>query len=193
MHSFDYSPRNVVVVDVAYLNGIISDFKHSFERMLGRVLPDMDLVTLLTCVAMDAGMEAGGEGVDVVLVGSPGSAVLEHCSPSRIHEELDGRACGSAVGEMSFMLATTEGFASADAMCGEVALALSAIEGLRRLVLLVGDGAFEPSGLNQEGRKQPLEVVRFVMGDAAWHDGWRTETLAYPMLKAFGVRGEELS
>ena len=193
MHSFDYSPRNVVVVDVAYLNGIIGDFKHSFERMLGRVLPDMDLVTLLTCVAMDAGMQAGTEGIDVVLVGSPGSAVLEHCSPSRIQEELDGRACGSAVGEMSFMLATTGDFASSDALCGEVVLAVSGIKGLRRLVLLVGDGAFDPSAFVQEGRRQPLDVVRFVMGGASLDDGWRTETLAYPMLKAFGVRGEELS
>lgn len=193
MQPFSYSPRNLVVVDVAYLNGIIGYFKHSFERMLGRALPDMDLVTLLTCVAMDAGLQAGNEGVDVVFVASPGGAALDHCSPSRIREELDGKACASAVGEMSFMLATTEGFASAGGLCGEVALAVAGLDALRRLVMVVGDESFDPAALKQEGRKQPLEVVRFVMGEAEAHEGWRTETLAFPMLKAFGVRGEELS
>lgn len=99
----------VILLDVAFLGGMVRSVREVMEHRLGRELPPLDLVEWLTCLLLDAGVRGGGHQIQVLLVKTGGhTTVLNGCVPSEL-DELDGKACATSLGECSFTLVTDEG------------------------------------------------------------------------------------
>ncbi|MBP6937554.1 DUF6621 family protein, partial [Bacteroides sp.] len=94
--------ENVLLIDVAFLNFVMSDLKRYFEPLLKRQLPDVDFSELSTYLALDAGITEGKNEIQTLLVYDDESAALENCSPSNLKEELNGVAFTNQFGEFSF-------------------------------------------------------------------------------------------
>lgn len=104
--------EHVVLLDVAFLKGMVRGVREVMARKLGRELPPLDLVEWITCLLLDAGVRGGGNEVQVLLVqaGKQGGE-LDGCLPAAL-DALDGQACATPLGECSFTLVTDEGLAT---------------------------------------------------------------------------------
>lgn len=183
---------NLLLIDAAYLNYLIGDVKHNFERIIGRALPPLDLVGFMVRLAMDAGVSPGNDGMDVIFVSEDSDCVLSDASPSKLEAELDGNACKSEIGEVTFTLASAAGMVPLDGLTVDVARNCFGQERFRRVMTIVPDATFAMMSEMLDIDDRRLDLVRFEMQQRERLNGWKVETLLYAMLAAFGVRSEEL-
>lgn len=186
-------PETFILVNTSYLDFILNDVKQNFERILSRPLPSLDLVGLLTYISMDAGAQTRQSGTDVLFLSEYRDVVVKNCEPSELKDVLDGKACMSDVGEMTFAFSNTEGFTSLQELYADTMRHLCKIKGLKRICLLYGDK--DTDEIRDEiVRIKPdnVDIVLFRMDRQESKDSLKHELLIYPLLKAFGVRSEEL-
>lgn len=128
--------ENVVLLDVAFLNGWVSNVRQIMGERLGRELPRLDLVEWLTCLLLDAGVRGEGNEVQVLLLhAAGGDKKLECCVPDSL-AELDGKACATPLGEFSFACVTAEGLATDEHLYFDLLTLLLNSENLKTLLLL---------------------------------------------------------
>ena len=60
-------PSNVVLIDAAFLNLVVTDLKKYFEKTLMRELQEIDLSELVTYIVLDAGMAVGDNQIQIRL------------------------------------------------------------------------------------------------------------------------------
>lgn len=102
---------NLILLDVSFLNETVATAKHILEEKLNRELPDIDLVNWLVYLALDAGLRGTVHEVQVLLVVDEGIQTLKGFVPFSI-QEMDGKACQTALGEFSFALVPSAGMVS---------------------------------------------------------------------------------
>lgn len=59
-------PSNVVLIDAAFLNLVVTDLKKYFEKTLMRELQEIDLSELVTYIVLDAGMAVGDNQIQIL-------------------------------------------------------------------------------------------------------------------------------
>lgn len=106
-------PPNVILLDADFINDTANNAKHILSTRMNRELPPLNLVTWLTCIAMDAGISGTNNPMLVILVCHK-NKVLKECVPDSA-DYLDGKVCPTALGEMSFACVTDEELASSHA------------------------------------------------------------------------------
>lgn len=94
-------PSNVLLIDAAFLNLVVTDLKKYFEKTLMRELQEIDLSELVTYIVLDAGMVVGDNQIQILMVYDKDSAQLSNCRPSDLSAELNGVAFKSQFGEFS--------------------------------------------------------------------------------------------
>ena len=185
-------PENVLLVDTAFLNFIVGDLKCYFEPVLKRVLPDIDFSELATYLALDAGLVEGENEIQTLLIYDADSSQLNHCSPSDLKEELNGVAFKNQFGEFSFASVPCADMVSReDLFLDLLQITLDSKEVKRLIVLPFGEeyGEKVTEALKEVKNK---EVVEFRMSEPEQPLNHRCEILAYPMMQALGIRGDEL-
>ena len=85
-------PSNVLLIDAAFLNLVVTDLKKYFEKTLMRELQEIDLSELVTYIVLDAGMVVGDNQIQILMVYDKDSAQLSNCRPSDLSAELNGVA-----------------------------------------------------------------------------------------------------
>ncbi len=78
--------KNVILVDVSFLDETVSDIKSFLGERLGRTLPDVDLPAWLSYLALDAGLREGDNEIQVLLVHGGEVSALPHCRPADLKE-----------------------------------------------------------------------------------------------------------
>lgn len=186
-------PETFIVVDTSYLDFISNDVKQNFERILARPLPSFDLVGLLTWLSMDAGAQTAKSGSDVLFLSDLSDVHIRNCEPENLRQTLDGKACMTEIGEMTFAFSNTEGFTTLKDLFSDTANHLCKIKGLKRIALVASDSELDemtPELL--KNKPENVDIVMFRMDRKEPEGSIRHELLIYPLLKAFGVRSEEL-
>lgn len=186
-------PETVILADSSYLNFIVSDVKTNFERILAKPLPKMDFVSFFVYVAMDAGAQSQLSDAEIVLLCNSEKAVMRDTQPSDLKRELDGKACKTEVGEMSFTCVDSEGFAATKELFSDVYSHICKIKGLKRIALIADDADFDSirEDILKEKPKN-VDLVQFRMDRQVSDTDIRHEILVYPVLRALGVKSEDL-
>lgn len=124
------------MLDVAFLNGWVSNVRRVMSERLGRELPKLDLVEWLTCLLLDAGVRGEQNEVQVLLLHAAAQEQkLDCCMPDSL-SELDGKACATPLGEFSFACVTSEGFATGESLYFDLLTLLLNSGNLKTLLLL---------------------------------------------------------
>lgn len=127
--------ENVMLIDVALLNGAIDGARAALSSVLGRTLPDLDLPAWLSYLALDAGLREGENEIQVILIRDDATCSLKGCSPSEL-EQLRGQACRTPLGEFVFAEASPAGMTDTeDLFMDLMTLALDA-KSVKSLTLL---------------------------------------------------------
>ncbi len=185
--------KTVMLVDAAFLNFVITDIKKNFERMLHHPLQDADLSELFVYLALDAGLTTGKNEVQVLLIYDEDSATLSHCHPSGVAEELNGTAFrDSALGEFSFYSFQPEGMASLEDLYLESLTLLAGAKEVKKLVVISFNEEYGDKVSAILNKAEGKEIVQFRMNEPGKETDYSWEILAYPVMQALGIRGEEL-
>lgn len=184
--------ETVMLIDAAFLNLVTKDLKKNFEGMLGRELQDMDLSHLITYIALDAGMGEGKNDIQVLFIYDEYCGSLAHAYPTKLKEELHDMAFNSEFGEFSFFCFEQEKMATREELYLESLKVIQDSKEVKRMIVL----SFNEEYGNQVDailkKVKDKEIIQFRMNEPEATVDYRWEMLAYPVMQALGIRGDEL-
>lgn len=184
--------ETVVLIDAAFLSFVVTDLKGYFEQVLKRPLLDLDLSDLTVYMALDAGIIEGPNEVQLLLVYDNESSVLQHCSPSNLKEELNGVAFSCQYGEFSFASVPCEELVSREELFLDLLHIVSDADDVKKLIVISYNEEYGPKVSEALKQVAGKEIIQFRMDEPEEAISYRWEMLAYPLMRALGVRGDEL-
>ena len=173
--------ENVILVDVAYFNDVVKDLKRYFELQLGRPLQNIYVEEWASYLALDSGIRDKDNNIEVLFVHDSQTNKLLHC------------------GEFTFTSVSSEGLVPrANLYLDLLNIALNSAD-VKRLMLVpfIDDyGAKLMEVLDEYLRNADTEnskgLFLFNMDEPAHPLGCKWDLLGYSMMRALGIKAEEL-
>ncbi len=193
----EFAP-NVLLLDVTFITETVCGLKRFLSERLGRELPDTNLVDWFICLGLDGGLRGEENNMQILLVGDEGEHELKGCVPGDMGE-LDGNACLTSVGELSFSVVPSAGMVSRAALFSElVQLALDASE-VKRLLLVPRFRDYGPElaktlhdFCEEKDCEEADKALCFLMEEPEEHLQCHTDLATYSLLHIWGVSPEDL-
>lgn len=185
-------PETVMLMDAVWLNTIVTDFKKNFERMLQRTLQDMDVAQLITNLALDAALPIDNKETQVILVYDDSTPKLNHSTPSDLNNELNGVAFQDSLGEFICSSLSPEGMATREELYFDLLHIIGESPDVKRIIAI----PFEQN--NQQTIHAALEEIKgkeitlFGMNKPEKTTSYIWQMLAYPVMQALGIKGDEI-
>lgn len=184
--------ETVMLVDASFLNFVTEDIKKNFERMLNRELQEIDLSHLFTYIALDAGISEGKNEMQIFFIYDTDSSRLVHTQPSDLTSELNNVAFSNEFGEFCFNTFQPENMASREELYLESLKVLVDTEEVKRVIVLSFNEEYGEKVHKILKKVEEKELVQFRMNEPEYETSYRWEMLAYPLMQALGIRGDEL-
>ena len=184
--------ETVMLVDASFLNFVTEDIKKNFERMLNRELQEIDLSHLFTYIALDAGISEGKNEMQIFFIYDADSSHLVHTQPSDLTSELNNVAFSNEFGEFCFNTFQPENMASREELYLESLKVLVDTEEVKRVIVLSFNEQYGEKVHKILKKVEEKELVQFRMNEPEYETSYRWEMLAYPLMQALGIRGDEL-
>lgn len=182
--------ETVILVDADYADAVAFDLTVNFERMLNRRIPKADLSQWIVCMALDGGVTAGSNEVQVVLVHAREKKALDNFVPSDFDRELDGQAFrDGTLGEFRVSSVQTENMVSGEDFFIQSLEVLADEKSIRRLVVVPDMERCGRRVKSVLGRTDGKEVTLLAMEPQSGN--FRCDILGYSLMNAMGIRGEE--
>ncbi|MBE6287880.1 MAG: L-selectin [Mediterranea massiliensis] len=189
---------NVMLIDVAFLNEVAANAQVFLSERIGRKLPDIDLPTWLSYLALDAGLREGENEIQVLLIHEEATQRLLACQPAEL-KSLNGMACRTTIGEFIFSCVTPADITHCeDLFVDLMTLAIDSAD-VERLTLLPCHpqyGEKVESALRQiaedRGGEACDKAIYFCMQSPAQSLPCRTDSVIFSLAQAFGIRPEEM-
>lgn len=186
-------PATVFLIDANFLNLVIKDTQRYFEPLLNRQLKDIDLADLITYLALDAEMEEGDFSSEVIIAYDDKSSVLASCVPGNLREELDGKAFKNNFGEFAFATVQTENLVPLDDFYIDLLSLVADHAEVKKLVVISYNEEYGDRVTEVLKGAKSKEVIQFRMDEPEGDLPFRWEILAFSVMQALGIRGEELN
>lgn len=184
--------ETVMLVDASFLNFVTEDIKSNFERMLNRELQDVDLSHLFTYIALDAGISEGKNEMQIFFIYDTDSSHLVHTQPSDLTSELNNVAFSNEFGEFCFNTFQPDDMASREELYLESLKVLVDTEEVKRVIVLSFNEEYGEKVHKILKKVEEKELIQFRMNEPESQINYRWEMLAYPLMQALGIRGDEL-
>lgn len=182
----------VMLVDASFLNFVVKDLKNHFEQVLGRELNEINLADLFVLLAYDAGLEQGDNQIQVLLIYDEQSSVLTNCRPSDLKQELNNVAFKDALGEFSFFTFHPDNMVSLEELYLESLKVVADAKEVKTLAVVSFNEEYGEKVTDILKKTDGKEIIQFRMNEPREQVPYRWEMLAYPLMEALGVKGEEL-
>lgn len=183
----------VILIDVTFLNTVIADIKNNFESILQRPLRDIDISDLLVYLALDAGIRGENKSIQVVFVYDNLNKSLLHSYPSDLESELNSVAFTDKLGE--FVLNSYEpklSFTRSDLYLEFLKVFMDAEE-VKKCILISSDEEYGNDLFNILSNIKNKDIVQFRISEPEKKLPYNWEVLAYPIMQALGIKGNELN
>ena len=191
--------ENVILVDVAYFNDVVKSLKKYFELQLGRSLQDMYVEEWASYLALDSGIRDKDNRIEVLFVHDGQTNTLLHCDPADLSKDLNGVGFTNQLGELTFTSVSSEGLVSRENLYLDLlTIALNSAD-VKRLMLVpsIDDYGDKLRGILDESLKESVQerskdVFLFNMDEPACPLACKWDLLGYSMMRALGIKAEEL-
>ena len=184
--------ETVVLIDAAFLNFVITDMKGYFEDTLQRSLQEIDLSILTTYLTLDAGITEGKNEVQFLFVYDKESGRLVHCRPSDLEKELNGVAFSSQFGEFSFAGVPCEEMVTREELFLDLLGIVSDSADVKKLIVISFNEEYGDKVRIALNAVKEKEVIQFRMSEPDGVVEYHWEMLAFPLMQALGIKGDEL-
>ncbi len=185
--------ENVVIADADFIDRVAFDLTVNFERMLMRRIPKADLARWIDCVALDGGVREGKNAVQVVFIHDRATEALANFSPSKLKEEIDGKAFKDHLGEFSMSAFPVEDVTNKADFLAEAAQIACSQKEVKRVMVIPDDNETYAKvrqalrRIDDDGKRITLFAMQPMEGG-----NFRQEILGYSLMNALGIRGEEI-
>lgn len=184
--------ENVMLIDVAFLNFVVTDLKKYFEKVLKRPLQEIDLTELVSYLALDADIKEGQNEVQLLMVYDKESSELQHCSPSDLTGELDGVAFKNQIAEFVFVGVPCEEMVLREDLYLDLLSIVADSADVKKLIIVSFNEEYGQRVSDVLNKVEGKEMIQFRMNEPEESVAYRWEMLAYPVMQSFGIRGDEL-
>lgn len=183
----------VILIDVTFLNTVVADIKNNFESILQRPLRNIDISDLLVYLALDAGIRGENKSIQVVFVYDNLNKSLLYSYPSDLESELNSVAFTDKLGE--FILNSYEpklSFTRSDLYLEFLKVFMDAEE-VKKCILISSDEEYGNDLFNILSNFKNKDIVQFRVSEPEKKLPYNWEVLAYPIMQALGIKGNELN
>lgn len=184
--------ENVMLIDAAFLNFVVTDLKRYFEQLLKRPLQEIDLTELVTYLALDADIEEGANQVQLLMVYDRESSELAHCSPSDLKGELNGVAFKNQIAEFAFAGVPCEEMVTREELFLDLLNIVTDSADVKKLIVVSFNEEYGQPVSEALKKVAGKEIIQFRMNEPEESVAYRWEMLAYPVMQSLGIRGDEL-
>lgn len=181
----------VMLIDASYLNKVGVNLADYFSKRMNRAFPQADLALLLECMAADAGLTAGENEIQVIFVYGDAER-MDFCVPSGLADEIHGQAFKGTQGEFSLYAFQPSEMATTEDLFMEALQLADASELVHTLVLLPDEERYAARVADYLRTVKKDSVVCFGMNAPVASDGFRFESIGFPLLKAYRVSPDEV-
>ncbi|NDV64809.1 DUF6621 family protein [Bacteroides sp. 224] len=185
-------PETVMLIDATFLNMIIADFKKNFEQMLQRTLTEIDLSNLVTYLAFDASLPTESNDIQVLLVHDKSTKKINHCYPSDLQNELDGVGFQNHLGDFSFASVSPEEITSREELYTDLLNIIGDSIDVKRIILIPFTEEYGNAVSTLVENIKGKNITWFSMDQPKENTHFHWEMLAYPIMQALGIKGDEL-
>lgn len=182
----------VMLIDAAFLDFVVTDVKKYFTSVLKRELQEVDLSQLITYLALDAAVAEGENDIQVLLAYDAHSTRFANCHPSDLKTELNGVAFKNELGEFSFASVSSEEMVSREELYLDLLSIVTDAADVKKLILISSNEEYGDRVTEALQEVKDKEIIQFRMNEPEGFVDYRWELLAYPVMQALGIRGEEL-
>lgn len=187
----DFS-ETVILIDSAQINKITSA-KRVFEQMTNRPLKDVDIDAMLEYFALDGGVRAGDNEVQVIFIYDNDNKSLINCKPSDLEKNLNEVGYRSNLGEFLITSFSTGDVAVRQELYIETVKMLFESERAQRLILIPFMDEYKADIVSIcEENKGKKEVTVLQVSDSDRSDAYKSEILLFPIMQAMGIEGNEI-
>ena len=173
--------ENIIIADADYIDSVAFDLIVNFERMIGRPIPKADLSQWAVCVALDGGVRAGENDVQVVLV---------HAGELHAKAFTDAR-----LGEFTITSVSSGAAVSKEEYIESVLRTLLEHKEVHRVMIVPdsehGDGYTRLRNLLRRVDDEDKRITLFAMQPMEGGN-FRQEILGYSLMSALGIKAEEI-
>lgn len=185
-------PAIVMLIDAVTLNETVIDLKKNFENMLKRLLPDMDVAQFIVNLALDSNISGQQHEIQAIWVYDDSTRKLSHCVPSALESELNGVAFKDDLGEFSLASLSPDGMTSREDLFLNLLSIVGESEEVKQLIIVPPEGGFLEQTTAELSEIKGKEITLFCMNEPEKEIGFVRQVLAYPIMQALGIRGDEL-
>ena len=185
--------EKVILIDAAYINKVTKDLSQHFGQLIGRELPKADLPIFLECVAMDAAIQPGENVLQVLFVYDKNQTRIDAFNPSDLKKELNDVAFKSQLGEFQLNTFEPSDMADKEAFFLESVRLVADAKEVKHLVVVPDEmeyGDKLPEIFDKVDGKESIHVLG--MNPLASSDKYHWEMMGYAVLKALGIRSDEI-
>ena len=185
--------EKVILIDAAYINKVTKDLSQHFGQVIGRELPKADLPIFLECVAMDAAIQPGDNVLQVLFVYDKNESKMDAFNPGDLKKELNDVAFKSQLGEFQLNTFEPSDMADKEAFFLESVRLIADAKEVKHLVVVPSESEYGdklPEIFEKVDGKESIHVLG--MNPPAPSDKYQWEMLGYAVLKALGIRSDEI-
>lgn len=190
----------VILVDAAYVDRVIDNFRQHFGAELHRVIAKADLAQWLVCVALDSEFQGDTQ---VVMIHDREDKVMPNFAPGNFSQEIDGKAFAEeGIGEFMLACCPVERVTTTTDLCAESLESLLDDKEVERVAVVYDfDGQTAESRTltkrittlckKHQTAEKPKDITLFAMVPLEG-EGFAQQVLGYSLLAALGISGDEL-
>lgn len=187
--------KNIILVDADYIDKVVFNLTVYFENEIGRRLPKANLARWLDCVALDGGIREGNEKNQVIFIHGKDKNNMENFNPSNYEKELNGMAFKDHLGEFMLSSFPIEDIVDGADFFVDILQNVCKQSKVKRVMVI-------PNAESEEIYESIRNTLHFVEDDSKritvftmqpmLGGNFRQEILGYSVLKALGIKSEEI-
>lgn len=185
--------EHVILIDADYADLVASNLKKDFESMLHRPIPEADVALWIVCMALDGGLKAGKNDVNVILIHSKEKKSFSHFMPADFQKELDGKSFDDPqLGTFSLSSLQIENLVSGEDFFVQAFETLSDAKEIKNLIVVANWEQYGYKLLPVWKKAKEKELLLLTMTPVG-DQHVRQDLLGYSLMHAMGIRGEEFN
>ncbi len=184
--------ETVVLIDAVFMNYVVSDLKKHFEKYLKRPLQDIDITYLATILALNAGIKEGENKIQYLFVYDKSGEKLVHCNPSDLKKELNGVAFENTYGEHLFASISSEGIVSRAELYLDLLNIIADSADVKRMLVISFNEEYGEEVTTLLNKVKGKEILQLRMYEPDVPVQYKWDILAFPLMQALRIRGDEL-
>lgn len=182
----------VMLIDAPYINKVGLNLAEFFSARMNRAFPEADLAVLLEYMAVDAGIGTAGNEIEVIFIYERTAWRMPFCRPSDIPNGINGKAFQSKLGEFSLYAYQTSDMAERADLFMEALQLADASDDVQQIIILPDEDDYGQRAADYLDTMKKSGRVFFGMKPQNRERSFRTETIGFPLLKAYGIDPAEL-